>query len=147
LVVLPSEVFERCAEQRLGFAEAFVNPGLVLGISPVHEGCEPFGHKPDLVTKVFDQDAVVTLDPIEALVNRRKALVVCIQSLVNPIEPLIVTVKPLLYPIEALIDSGKLFCEVLNEFLIHGAAASGRVCSSGLLVNETRRLGKRLKTF
>ena len=28
LVVLPSEVLERCAEQRLGFIEAFVDTGL-----------------------------------------------------------------------------------------------------------------------
>ena len=69
LLVLPSEVFERCAEQHLGFAEAFVNPGLVLGISPLHEGCEPFGHKPDLVAKVFDQDAVVAFDLSQPFVH------------------------------------------------------------------------------
>jgi hypothetical protein len=37
-----------------------------------------------------------------------------------------VTVKPLLDPVEALIDSGKLFIEVLNEFLIHGASVRGK---------------------
>ena len=68
LVVLLSEVFERGAEQCLGFAEAFVNPGLVPGILPFHEGCEPFGHKPDLIAKVFDQDAGVALDLFRPLI-------------------------------------------------------------------------------
>ena len=59
ILTLPFEVLDALidvvvgtADQRLGFAEAFVNPSLVLGISPFHESCEPFGHKPDLVAKV-----------------------------------------------------------------------------------------------
>jgi hypothetical protein len=97
------EVFERGAEQRLGFAEAFVNPDLVLGVSPIYEGCEPFGHKPNLIAKVFDQNAGVTLDFFQPLVHFPTQL--------------------LELPVNRL-ESG---IEVLNEFLIQGAPARERV--------------------
>jgi len=92
LVVLPSEVLERCAEQRLGFVEAFVNTSLVLSISPFHEGREPLGHKPDLVTKVFDQDAAVALDLFDPVIYFIKAAVNPLESPVDLLEPLVVPV-------------------------------------------------------
>jgi hypothetical protein len=113
LVVLPSEVLERCAEQRLGFGEAFVDTGLVLSISPFHEGREPLGHKPDLVTKIFDQDAAVALalfDPVIYL----------IEAAVNPFESPVDLLEPLIQPMNKPM---KAFIEALNKFLIHTASA------------------------
>jgi hypothetical protein len=131
LVVLPSEVLERCAEQRLGFVEAFVDTGLVLSISPFYEGREPLGHKTDLVTKIFDQDAAVALDlfdpfiyliepavyPLESPIDLLEPLVVCVQPLIN-------AVKALIDPIKSLIKVLKSLIKVLNKFLVHAASAA-----------------------
>jgi len=106
LVVLPSEVLERYAEQRLGFVEAFVNTGLVLSISPFHEGREPLCHKPDLVTKIFDQDAAVALDLfdpviyfIEAIVNPGEAAVNRFETPINSFESPVDLLEPLVVPV------------------------------------------------
>ena len=106
LVVLPSEVLERYAEQRLGFVEAFVNMGLVLSILPLHEGREPLGHKPDLVTKIFDQDAAVALDLfdpviyfIEAIVNPGEAAVNRFETPINSFESPVDLLEPLVVPV------------------------------------------------
>jgi len=96
-------------DEGVGLVESAVNIYLVLGIVSVNEDSEPFGHKPDLVTEVFDQDARVPLDLVkprihlpthffETPVDLFKALVDLFKALVNPSEALI---------------------EVLNEFLIH----------------------------
>ncbi len=114
LVVLPSEVLERCAEQRLSFVEAFVNTGLVLSISPFHEGREPLGHKPDLVAKIFDQDAAVALNLFDPVIHRIEAAIYPLESPVDLLEPLI---QPMHKPMKA-------FIEVLNKFLIHAASAA-----------------------
>jgi hypothetical protein len=54
LVVLSVEVVVGTADQGVCFVEPFVNPGLVLGIAPFDEGCEPFRYKLELAAKVFD---------------------------------------------------------------------------------------------
>jgi len=99
LVVLPSEVLERYAEQRLGFVEAFVNMGLVLSISPFHEGREPLGHKPDLVTKIFDQHAAMALDLFDPLIYLIEAAINPIEVAVNPFEA---AINPFESPIDLL---------------------------------------------
>src|SRR5712691_12372076 len=100
---------------------------------------EALGYELKLMSEAFDQNAAVALDLFRPLVHLPADLfelpvdafesaVDLLESVINAFEAPINLSESLVDPLLQRLESG---IEVLKEFLIHGASASGRVCRSG----------------
>ena len=87
---------------------------LVFSVSDLDMHEETIGHKMELMTKVFDQHAGMSLHFIKALINRFESPVYLHESLVNLLES----------AIQAACEPIKSFIKILNQFLIHAASAA-----------------------
>ena len=160
VLVFPFEVLDALAElvgcfvikadESVGFLKSLIDVGPVFGMADINVGHQAFSHKVQFVPEAFDKHAAVALDLFRPLVHLPADLfelpvdafesaVDLLESVINAFEAPINLSESLVDPLLQRLESG---IEVLNEFLIHGASASGRVCRSGLLVNETRQPGK-----